>query len=99
MPSALHLEFTVEPFVEAEPGPHVLAAIDAARTALADQSAVRVGPFGTSVNGPAPEVLTAVSSLLQEAFGRGANRVSIQISRQGPSIDDPDNDQDRSERP
>ncbi len=31
-----HVEFTVEPFVEGRPGPHVAAAIDAARASGAD---------------------------------------------------------------
>ena len=42
----LTVEFTVEPFVAGEPGPHVQAAIEAARRS---GLAVDVGPFGTSV--------------------------------------------------
>ena len=45
---ALTVEFTVEPFVAGEPGPHVQAAIEAARRS---GLAVDVGPFGTSVSG------------------------------------------------
>ena len=41
-------EFTVEPFVEGAPGPHVLAAIQVAESA---GLAVDVGPFGTTVVG------------------------------------------------
>ena len=39
------LEFTVEPFVEGHPGPHVRAAVDAATAAGVD---VEFGPFGSS---------------------------------------------------
>ena len=39
------LEFTVEPFVEGQPGPHVQAALDAATDAGAD---VEFGPFSSS---------------------------------------------------
>ena len=45
---SLVVEFTIEPFVEGEPGPHVRAAVEAA-----EQSGVTVdfGPFGTTVSG------------------------------------------------
>ena len=40
-----HLEFTIEPFVEGKPGPHVVAAV----AAVADLGAeVDFGPFGSS---------------------------------------------------
>ena len=41
-------EFTIEPFVEGAPGPHVRAAINVAEAA---GLAVDVGPFGTAVSG------------------------------------------------
>ncbi|HET6950328.1 MAG TPA: hypothetical protein VFI47_08135 [Acidimicrobiales bacterium] len=44
---SLVVEFTIEPFVEGEPGPHVRAAVDAAR---ASGLAVDFGPFGTTVS-------------------------------------------------
>jgi uncharacterized protein YqgV (UPF0045/DUF77 family) len=74
----LHLEFTVEPFVEHRPGPHVLAAIDAARV---DQDLdVEVGPFGTSVRGERDAVLKAATEVLARAFANGATRVVLQVS-------------------
>jgi uncharacterized protein YqgV (UPF0045/DUF77 family) len=80
-PEALHLEFTVEPFVEHEPGPHVVAAIDAARTTGAFKEVdVDVGPFGTSVQGDPEAVLAAASAVLTEAFANGASRVVLQVS-------------------
>ena len=42
------LEFTVEPFVEGRPGPHVTAAVDAARAAGAT---VEFGPVGSTLPG------------------------------------------------
>ena len=58
---SLVVEFTIEPFVEGEPGPHVRAAVEAA-----EQSGVTVdfGPFGTTVSGDDNTVLTAVDRLL-----------------------------------
>lgn len=75
---SLVVEFTIEPFVEGEPGPHVRAAVDAAR-----QSGLSVdfGPFGTSVSGEDGPVLDAVDGILRAATAAGATRVSLQIVR------------------
>jgi uncharacterized protein YqgV (UPF0045/DUF77 family) len=75
---ALLAEFTIEPFVEGEPGPHVRAAVEAA-----ERSGVTVdfGPFGTTVSGDDEAVLTAVDRLLRAATGAGATRVSLQVIR------------------
>ena len=75
---SLVVEFTIEPFVEGEPGPHVRAAVEAA-----EQSGVTVdfGPFGTT--GGDDAVLTAVDRLLRAATGAGATRVSLQVIREG----------------
>ena len=70
-------EFTIEPFADGAPGPHVRAAIEVAEAA---ELAVDVGPFGTSVNGPADEVLTTVSNLIRAAVDYGATRVSLQLT-------------------
>jgi uncharacterized protein YqgV (UPF0045/DUF77 family) len=75
---ALTVEFTVEPFVAGEPGPHVRAAIDAAqRSGLA----VEVGPFGTSVSGDDARVLDTVDAVVRAAVAAGATRVSLQLAR------------------
>jgi uncharacterized protein YqgV (UPF0045/DUF77 family) len=74
----LSVEFTVEPFVEGEPGPHVLAAVEAAeRSGLA----VEVGPFGTTVTGDDDAVLAVVDAVVRAAVGAGATRVSLQVVR------------------
>ena len=74
----LTVEFTVEPFVEGEPGPHVRAAVEAAeRSGLA----VDVGPFGTGVTGDDDAVLDVVDAVVRAAVGAGATRVSLQVVR------------------
>jgi uncharacterized protein YqgV (UPF0045/DUF77 family) len=77
---ALVVEFTIEPFVEGEPGPHVRAAVEAAeRSGLA----VDFGPFGTTVSGGSDEgLLAAVDGILRAAMAAGASRVSLQVVRQ-----------------
>jgi uncharacterized protein YqgV (UPF0045/DUF77 family) len=75
---SLVVEFTIEPFVEGEPGPHVRAAVEAAeRSGLA----VVFGPFGTSVTGEDDAVLDAVDRILRAATAAGATRVSLQLAR------------------
>jgi uncharacterized protein YqgV (UPF0045/DUF77 family) len=77
---ALTVEFTVEPFVAGEPGPHVQAAIEAAR---GSGLAVDVGPFGTAVSGDDERVLDAVDAVVRAAVAAGASRVSLQLAREG----------------
>jgi uncharacterized protein YqgV (UPF0045/DUF77 family) len=75
---ALTVEFTIEPFVDGAPGPHVLAAVEAAeRSGLA----VDFGPFGTVVTGDDEAVLAAVDRILRAAVAAGATRVSLQVAR------------------
>lgn len=76
----LLVEFTIEPFVEGDPGPHVRAAVDAAeRSGLT----VDFGPFGTTVSGEDDVVLDAVDRILRAATSAGATRVSLQLARSG----------------
>lgn len=77
----LRLEYTVEPFVEGAPGPHVKAALDAADD---DGVEVEFGPFGTTVSGSDAAVLAATARILRAALDAGATRVSLQVVRQGP---------------
>lgn len=78
---ALRVEFTVEPFVRGDPGPHVLAAVDAAR----DRGfAVDFGPFGTSVTADDTAILDALPAIVRAAVDAGASRVSIQVERSEP---------------
>jgi uncharacterized protein YqgV (UPF0045/DUF77 family) len=78
---ALVVEFTVEPFVEGEPGPHVRAALAAARQA-AEASGLDVD-FGPSVSGADAAVLDAVDAVVRSAVDAGATRVSLQVARPG----------------
>ena len=73
---ALELEYTVEPFVEGAPGPHVRAALDAATHA---GLVVEFGPFGTTVAGDDQAVLDAAGRILTAAVSAGASRVSLQV--------------------
>ena len=68
-------DFTVEPFEEGNPGPHVLAAI-----AGADPLEANMGPFGTTIEGSLDEVLTAVASISRSAMNAGATRVSLNLT-------------------
>lgn len=74
----LALEYTVEPFVEGSPGPHVRAALDAAAQAGLE---VDFGPFGTTVVGDDDAVLDAATRILSAAVRAGASRVSLQVIR------------------
>lgn len=74
----LRLEYTVEPFVEGAPGPHVTAALDAASATGLD---VEFGPFGTTVAGADADVLSAADRIVRAAIGAGASRVSLQVVR------------------
>ncbi|HET6773532.1 MAG TPA: thiamine-binding protein [Acidimicrobiales bacterium] len=74
----LVVEFTIEPFVGGEPGPHVQAAVEAAGRSGLD---VDFGPFGTTVSGEDGAVLGAVDAILRAAIAAGATRVSLQLAR------------------
>ena len=77
----LRVEFTVEPFVEGQPGPHVTAALDAVRALGPD---VDFGPFGTSFQASDDVVAASVSALLAAAYANGATHVSIHVERTSP---------------
>ena len=72
----MELEFTIEPFVEGQPGPHVRAAVDAAEAAGVP---VEFGPFGSTCR-VATELLPGlVASIVSAAFGNGATHVSMHM--------------------
>jgi uncharacterized protein YqgV (UPF0045/DUF77 family) len=73
----LHLEFTVEPFVEGQPGPHVLAAVSAVEEA---GCTVDFGPFGSSCAVPTDSVGRVVGALLDAAYRHGATHVSVHVA-------------------
>ena len=61
-------EFTIEPFVDGDPGPHVVDAIEAVRAAGLDAD---VGPFGTAVEG---DLDTVADRLGRSGPGRRGRR-------------------------
>ncbi len=81
-------EFTVEPFADGAPGPHVHAAVEAARIA---GLMPEVGPFATSVTGEAAAVGEAIRALITAAIGAGATRVAISVETASPEATNPEN--------
>ena len=86
MSERVTLEFTIEPFTPAQPGPHVVASIDAAR---ATASQVDVGPFGTSAVASADEIAETTRAVVAAALANGATRISMQISTDQPASREP----------
>ena len=74
----LQLEFTVEPFVEGQPGPHVTAAVGAVREAGAE---VEFGPFGTTCSTNEATMPDVVAALVRAAFANGATHVTLHLTR------------------
>ncbi len=70
-------EFLVEPFEVGNPGPHVIAAVDAVKELGFEPI---IGPFGTTIEGDSERVIEAVKKLLDAATTAGASRVSLQIN-------------------
>ena len=74
----LTVEFTIEPFVEGDPGVHVTAAVAAVE---AHGSAVDFGPFGSLFSVDAETLPTVVADLLRMAYSNGATFVNVSVSR------------------
>ncbi len=74
------LEFTIEPFVEGHPGPHVTAALEAAAAAGAD---VEFGPFGSSCRVDDDRMPDIVAAITRAAFANGATHVALHVARVG----------------
>lgn len=77
-----YVEFTIEPFVEGRPGPHVTAAIAAAEARGLD---VEVGPFGSSVVVDLAEVGSVMGAISDAAMENGATHVSVHVARDVPT--------------
>lgn len=75
---ALEAEVTVEPFVDGAPGPHVVAAWDAAGAVGLE---VVHGPFASTVRGPDEVVLAALDAMTRAALAAGATSVAVQVRR------------------
>ncbi len=76
----VRIEFTVEPFVEGHPGPHVLAAIEAVTERGVP---VDVGPFSSVADVEVDQAASTVAALLQAALDRGATRLAVQLGGLG----------------
>ena len=76
--SVLLLEFTIEPFREGKPGPHVRAAVAAVE---AMGVAVEFGPFGSSCVVNQAQVAQVSGAIVAEAFAHGASHVSLHSER------------------
>lgn len=74
----LHVEFTVEPFVEGHPGPHVLAAVAAVE---AHNIVVEFGPFATEFMAEEKVVAVAIGDLIRDAYARGATHVTVHMEK------------------
>jgi len=74
----LLLEFTIEPFHEGKPGPHVTAAVDAVE---ALGVTVEFGPFGSSCRVAVGQVGAVSSALVEAAVAHGATHVSLHVER------------------
>jgi uncharacterized protein YqgV (UPF0045/DUF77 family) len=74
----LTVEFTIEPFVEGDPGPHVTAAVAAVE---AHGIAVDFGPFGSLFSVDAETLPVVIADLLRVAYGNGATFVNVSVSR------------------
>ena len=72
----LTAEFTIEPFVEGDPGAHVIAGLDAVRAAGLEP---HMEPFGTSISGEVDVVADGIRALIAAATAAGATQVSIQV--------------------
>ena len=78
-----HLDFTIEPFVDGQPGPHVTAPV-AALEAMG--VTVEFGAFGSSCVAEASQMPELVAELIRVAYANGATRVTIEID--GVTVDD-----------
>ncbi|MDB1089215.1 hypothetical protein PJ985_16760 [Streptomyces sp. ACA25] len=77
----LRLEFTTEPFDLDEPPEHAVVARGVVQQAALEN--VEVGPFGTTAEGAAEDVLAAVQLVLHRSLEVGATRISLQLNALG----------------
>lgn len=75
--SVYRVEFTIEPFVEGQPGIHVTAPIDAVRDLGVE---VEVGPFGSGCDTNTEQIPDVVAAIMRAAFGNGATHVNLDVS-------------------
>jgi uncharacterized protein YqgV (UPF0045/DUF77 family) len=73
----VELEFTIEPFVEGQPGPHVRAAVAAVEAVGVE---VDFGPFGSTCWASAEQMPSVVAAIVEQAFSNGATHVSLHVA-------------------
>ncbi len=76
------VEFTVEPFVEGKPGPHVTQAVAAVESR---GLTVDFGPFGSSFDVDVASMPEVVADLMRAAYANGATVVSVSVVRKSAS--------------
>jgi uncharacterized protein YqgV (UPF0045/DUF77 family) len=76
------VEFTVEPFVEGKPGPHVTQAV-----AAVEQRGITVdfGPFGSTFTVDIAAMPEVISDMMRAAYSNGATFVNVSVSRRDHS--------------
>lgn len=74
----LRVEFTIEPFIEGNPGRHVMAAVDAVRHLGPE---LEFGPFGSEFTAADDVATAAVGALVAAAYANGASHVNLHIER------------------
>jgi uncharacterized protein YqgV (UPF0045/DUF77 family) len=80
--SRVVVEFTVEPFVEGKPGPHVTQAVAAVESR---GLTVDFGPFGSSFNVDVASMPEVVAELMRAADANGTTIVSVSVVRKSAS--------------
>jgi uncharacterized protein YqgV (UPF0045/DUF77 family) len=71
------VEFTVEPFVEGQPGRHVTEPLEAVRALGID---VDFGPFGSRCVTPTDDAAEVVATIVRSALANGATHVNIDVA-------------------
>ncbi|MEO6570221.1 MAG: hypothetical protein ABIO83_01610 [Ilumatobacteraceae bacterium] len=71
------VEFTIEPFVEGHPGPHVTESVIAVEALGVE---VEIGPFGSSCLVEQHRSDTVVAAVVRTAFDHGATFVNLAVS-------------------
>ena len=69
-------EFVVEPFLEGAPGHHVKMALEACRDHGLEPE---MGPFATTITGPAGQVTDAVRAMSRAALANGATAIQVRM--------------------
>ncbi len=77
-PVRIRIEFTIEPFVEGTPGPHVKSALDQLRARGIEPD---VGPFASTIEGEHHILLKALEPLVTASLANGASNVAIGVSK------------------